>query len=334
MGCAVIPVTVRLEPDLFGAAPREILVYGALRATAFRYGSGVAGLRIDNAVGHVIVLPYVGQQLWHVEMHGRPLTMVSTFDEPVDTTDYLAGNGAYFLHCGGSAMGNPGPLDEHPLHGELPYARHRGVELVVDDGSLTVRGGFTHRVSFGPYFEASTSVTVSERSGMLDSRARITNLSREARALMYLAHLNFRPALGGSVIDAPQEAPPTTRGGMVLDGPIDDLLAPGIRVEPELVQSIPVTPDADGWVTTRQRHTDGSEDVVAYRSPDLTHTVRWLRRSADDDAFGFALPATAEADGLVEETRKGNVRLYEPDESLLVHIRHGAEPSPTERSTR
>lgn len=327
------PVIVRLDPESFGTAPRELVRHGELRATAFRYGSGVAGLRIDNGIGHVIVLPFVGQQLWHVEMHGRPLTMVSTFDEPVDTTDYLAGNGAYFLHCGGSAMGNPGPLDEHPLHGELPYARHIGVELIVAEGAITVRGGFTHRVSFGPYFDAQTSVIITEGSGMLDSRARITNLSREPRPLMYLAHLNFRPAVGGSVIDQLSEGrSATTRAGFELDGRVDELLRPGIRVEPELVQTVPAAPDADGWVTTRQRHVDGSEDVVAHRSPDLTHTLRWLRRSADDDAFGFALPATAEADGVAEETRKGNVRLYRHDESLTAHIRHGIEPNPTKRS--
>lgn len=49
------------------------------------------------------------------------------------------------------------------------------------------------------------------------------------------------------------------------------------------------------------------------------------RGSADDDAFGFALPATAEADGFTAESAKGNVRQYEPGASLVASIRHGAE---------
>ncbi|MBX3099040.1 MAG: DUF4432 family protein [Salinibacterium sp.] len=323
-------VTVWLDPDMFSRTPRELVGNGALRASAFRYSSGVEGLRIDNGVGHIVVLPFVGQQVWRAEMYGRPLTMISTFDEPIDTTDYLAGNGAYFVHCGGSAMGNPSPADGHPLHGEMPFARHSQVALEVVGGTITVRGGFTSRVSFGPYFSATTSVTVTEGSGMLESRATITNLSREPRPLMYLAHLNFRPAIGGTVVDTLRPGlSTTTRAGFDLDRPFDELLAPGVRVEPEIVQHVPAAADAKGWVTTRQLHPDGSADVVAHRSPDLTHTLRWLRRSPDDDAFGFALPATAEADGLAEETRKGNVRNYAPDESLSVQILHGVEPAQT-----
>lgn len=318
---------------MFGAVAREFLVAGDLRVTLFRYGSGVEGIRVDNGAGHIEVLPFVGQQIWRAQFHGRPLAMVSTFDEPVVTTDYLAGNGAYFIHCGGSAMGNPGPGDDHPLHGELPTARHGEVRLVVDGDTITISGGFTHRVSFGPYFSASTSLTISAHSGILDSTATITNLSAEARPLMYLAHINFRPAVGGHIVDslAPGRSA-TTRGGFELHGSIDEVLAPGIRVEPELVQSVPAAPDSDGWVTTRQRHTDGSADLVSHRSPHLTHTIRWLRRSADDDAFGFALPATAEADGFSAESAKGNVQLFAPGESLVAQIRHGMEP-PKDRST-
>ena len=348
----VRPVTVRLDPTMFTTAPRVLLEHGALRVTVFTYGSGIDGLRIENGVGHVDVLPFVGQQLWRAEFHGRPLAMATTFDEPVVTADYLSGNGAYFLHCGGSAMGNPGDSDDHALHGELPYGRHSGVELEVAAGTVTVRGGLTHRVSFGPYFSAVTSVTVTEGSGVIESRATVTNLSREPRPLMYLAHINFRPAVGGAVLDTlAAGSRPVTRDGFLMgtdrvhvtaadldDGtvPFARLLEPGVRVEPEVVQTIPAVPDADGWVTTRQRHADGSTDVVAHRSPDLTHTLRWLRRSADDEAFGFALPATAEADGFVAETAKGNVRNYGPGEALVAHIRHGIEPenssTPTERS--
>ena len=348
------PVTLRLVPDMFGAVRRELLVRGDLRVTLFRYESGIEGLRIEHGVGHVDVLPFVGQQLWRAEFHGRPLAMTSTFEEPVVTTDYLSNNGAYFVHCGGSAMGNPGVSDEHPLHGELPNARYSGVVLVVGDDRITVRGGVTHRVSFGSYFSAVTSVTVTEGSGVLESRVELTNLSGEARQLMYLAHINFRPAVGGTIADrlVPGRRP-VTRADFELgtdrvpvdaaqldDGtvPFDRLLEAGMRVEPEVVQSVPAAADADGWVTTRQHHPDGTADVVAHRSADLTHTLRWLRRSADDQAFGFALPATAEADGLAAETGKGNVRHYGPGETLVAHIRHGIEPVqgsiPTERNIR
>jgi hypothetical protein len=79
-------------------------------------------------------------------------------------------------------------------------------------------------------------------------------------------------------------------------------------------------------VQTRQLHPDGSADIVAHHSPHLRHVVRWLRRSADDQAYGFALPASAGPDGLLAETAAGRVRLFEPGASLTAVIDHGMTP--------
>ncbi len=111
---------------------------------------------------------------------------------------------------------------------------------------------------------------------------------------MYLAHVNFRTAVGGRIVEQ-------------LDGPAGDMqaaLAEGVRIEPELVETVPVR-TIDGWVRSEQHHVDGARDLVEYRPGDLTHTIRWLRRSADDEAFGFNLPASAEPGGFIAEDRKG-----------------------------
>lgn len=338
-------VSVALAPERFGA-PAEVLRAGAIRVESFRYRSGIEALRIVNGVGELVVLPFTGQQIWDAELHGRRLTMRTAFDEPVATTDYLAGNGAYFIHCGGSAMGNPGPQDSHPLHGELPYARLDEAWLTVaeheDRTELTVHGSVVHRVSFGPYFRAELALRVTEHSGMLESRARLTNLSGDPQPLMYLAHINYRPAVGGTLDEVYTDgAEPTTRAPFLVGPPghtvehtaftgsIDPLLAPGIRVEPELVQTVPLRP-VDGTIRSEQVHPDGSRDIVEAELGDLTHVIRWLHRSADDDAFGFALPATAEPDGFSAEDRKGNVRRYPTGAALTAVIRHGAlPPKPT-----
>lgn len=335
-------VVVPLDPARF-ASTGEVVRVGAIRVEAFRYRSGVEALRIRNGAGELVVLPFTGQQIWDAEFHGRRLTMQTTFDEPVATTDYLAGNGAYFIHCGGSAMGNPGPGDRHPLHGELPYARLDDAWLVAHerDGAseLEVHGRVVHRVSFGPYFRADLVLRIAEGSGMLESRASLTNLSGDDQPLMYLAHINFRPAVGGTLTEEYLDgSAPTTRvpfltgrsGSLVeraaLEGRIDPLLAPGIRVEPELVQTVPLRP-VDGRVRSEQVHVDGSRDVVEAELGDLSHVIRWLHRSADDDAFGFALPATAEPDGFDAEDRKGHVRRYPRGGTLTAVIRHGALPA-------
>ncbi|MGB8313132.1 MAG: hypothetical protein WCE69_01450, partial [Aestuariivirga sp.] len=73
----------------FPSAEKELARSGGLTASIFRYPSGVAALRLRNGAGVMTLLPYHGQQIWDVAFLGRPLTMRSMFDAPVDTTDYL-----------------------------------------------------------------------------------------------------------------------------------------------------------------------------------------------------------------------------------------------------
>ncbi|WP_053202525.1 DUF4432 family protein [Jiangella muralis] len=314
------PVRLPLAPRLFRKTPAEVLSTGPFLVTAFRYASGVAALRIAHDVGDIVVLPFQGQQIWDARFHGRRLTMRSTFTEPVRTTEYMRNNGAYLIHCGGSAMGRPGPADVHAPHGELPNARHRDVVLVVTPGdplTLRIEGGFVSATGFGPYFGVRTSVTMTAGSALLDSRVEITNLSGEPRPLMYLAHLNFRPAIGGRIDDHPA-TPPAEAG----PASVVDVLDPDVRVEPELVRILPGS-TRGAPIRTAQVHRDGSADIVEHDSPDLTHLLRWLRRTADDQAYGFALPATAGPDGFTAEDARGNVRRYPPGGRLVAVFRHG-----------
>lgn len=338
-------MSYRIPLDPHPAGPRRLLVDGqGFRLESFVFPSGVEALTIETATLALVVLPFTGQQVWRARAFDRELTMRSTFDEPVVTDRYLENNGAYFIHCGGSAMGNPGPGDEHPLHGELPNARLTSCELELDPAAGTVRltGRMTHRVSFGAYFGAELSLLVHRDSAVLESTARLTNLSAEPRPLMYLAHINMRPAPGGAIeedleptgrivtrsdVTCTIAGVPRTFSAADVDAgavTMSELLGHGVRVEPEIVQTVP-SRVVDGWKTVRQRHPDGAVDVVTFTGDDLTHTLRWMRRSADDDACGFALPATAEADGFLAETAKGHVRWYGPGDSLVATIRHGAE---------
>lgn len=339
----VIPLVPAQFPE---SGRRTLLEADGIVVEGFRYSSGIEGMTVRSEALELDVLPFTGQQIWRARIGGRDLTMRSTFEEPVASREYLESNGAYFIHCGGSAMGNPGRGDEHPLHGELPSARLGDVALELEGHELRLRGGFTSRVAFGAYFRAALSLRVRVGDTLIESHAELTNLSAEPRPLMYLAHINMLPAVGGRLVEEYEPGRrPVARGDVLVGGRpvpaadldsgdvgIEELLAPGVRVEPELVQTVPVA-HPGGWSTVRQVHPTGHTDIVSFEHGDLTHTIRWLRRSADDDAFGFALPATAEADGLAAETAKGHVRLYGPGESLRATIRHGSEPAtPRERS--
>ena len=202
---------IDLTPEQFVAAERVLVRWAGLTASTFRYRSGVAALRVANAVGHIILLPFQGQQIWDAVFHGRRLTMGSMFEEPVETDDYLANYGAFLLHCGATAMGNPGPDDRHPLHGELPNARYQRAELLIgSDGDgrfMGLGGSYRHIVAFSHNYEARPTVRLHPKSGRIAMEFSIRNLKRTPMDLMYLAHINFRPVDGATIVDTVPDDP-------------------------------------------------------------------------------------------------------------------------------
>jgi len=113
-----------------------VVEFNTLCATAFRYPSGVCALRLENAKGSLVLLPFQGQQVWSAEFGDtsfvrRQLTMRSMFTEPRPTQDFLSTFGGFFQHCGVTGVGAPSPEDTHPIHGELPNAPYQKAYLLI-----------------------------------------------------------------------------------------------------------------------------------------------------------------------------------------------------------
>jgi hypothetical protein len=70
--------------------------------------------------------------------------------------------------------------------------------------------------------------------------------------------------------------------------------------------------DDDGWAHSMQLHPDGSADYVRHRPDQLDKGIRWISRTADQDALGLLLPATAEPEGYTAEKTKGNLQIIPP----------------------
>ena len=66
--------TIHLHPSFFGEAEKTLVKHEGLTASTFLYPSGVHGLRLTNELGHLVVLPYQGQQIWDAQFFGRILT--------------------------------------------------------------------------------------------------------------------------------------------------------------------------------------------------------------------------------------------------------------------
>jgi hypothetical protein len=340
-------VTVALVPEQFTGAGSVLATYEGLTASVFRYRSGVAGLRIANGAGHIALLPFQGQQIWDAEFFGRRLTMGSMFDEPVATEDYLRNYGAFFLHCGATAMGNPGPDDNHPLHGELPNARYLTAELIAgrdaDGPYMGLTGAYRHTVAFAHNYVAQPTVKLHQKGGRIRLSLCIRNLKRSPMELMYLAHINFRPVDGGKLIDTvpndlkhmrvrtkvPEFFTPTEQHRKLIealktDPSVHRAIEPGRRIEPELVMGVDCLADDAGLAHAMQLLPDGSADYVSHRPDQLPRAVRWMTRSADQDALGLILPATAEADGYNAERKKGSLRIVPPRSEFCCDLEFGA----------
>jgi hypothetical protein len=340
-------VIIDLQSVQFGPAQTVLARHAGLTASVFRYHSGVGGLRIANELGHVAVLPFQGQQIWDATFLGRRLTMRSMFDEPVPEVDFLQTYGGFFLHCGATAMGDPGLEDRHPVHGELPNARYQEAQLVIGNDEsgafMALTGSYQHRIAFGGHYVAAPSIKLHDKSSRVSAEMRIRNLRHTPMELMYLAHINFRPVEGAVLIDTvPADAahirvrsalpPPLVPspaylrlvGRLEKDPTAHKAIDPSLAIDPELVLSLDPLADESGWAHAMQRLPDGAADFVSYRPDQLDHCLRWLCQTPSESALGLMLPATAEAEGRAAEMAKGNMRLLPPQGEFCCSLEFGA----------
>lgn len=341
--------TVRLQDRFFTEKERTLVESDGLSASAFRWDSGVAGLRLKNRRGEMVLLPYQGQQIWSATLDGRPLQMVSMFEAPRQTQNFLDTYGCFFVHCGATAMGVGGPEDDHPLHGELtnaPY-QHAHLEIGSDEGGayIALGGAYHHTVAFNHNYLFEPQVKLYADSALFEINARLSNLKKTAMDWMYMGHLNFRPLDGGRIHYSAPCTPEATRvfvkvpdhiqgaGGreqyvafleaLAKDPSIHTEFKDGQVFDPEAVFSIDYLADAEGWAHSLHQHPDGYAHYIAHRPDELGTGIRWIARTPDQDALGLCLPATAEHQGYTAEKAKGNVGQIAAGGSVEIHLRAG-----------
>jgi len=329
----VAPDTIiHLSPQFFSEKEKTLVECGPLSAVAFRFDSGVSGLRLKSEAGQLVLLPFQGQQIWSAEFGGRNLTMKSMFEEPRPTREYLETYGGFLLHCGATAMGVPSKEDTHPLHGELPNAPYQEAYLVIGQDEkgpyISLGGRYQHTVAFSHNYLAEPLVKLYAGSTLFRVEMTITNLKQSEMELMYMAHVNFRPVDNGRLVYSAPCTPQHVRVRRSVPSHIrprpgyiefleelerrpekHNLLTPGLVFDPEVVFFIDYLTDEDGWAHSMQIHPDGSADYIRHRPDQLDKGIRWISRTADQDALGLVLPATAEPEGYLAEKAKGNIKI-------------------------
>jgi len=337
---------IYLAPEFFEHREQLLVKTETLFASIFKYESGVPAVRLRNAQGELIMLPFQGQQIWSATFGGRNLTMKSMFTAPRAARDYLSNYGGFLLHCGATAMGVPSGEDKHPLHGELPNAEYQKAWLLIgeDEGGeyLALGGEYQHTIAFSTNYLAQPQVKLYAGANRCWITFTVTNLKRTPMELMYMAHVNFRPVDYGQLVYTAEATPENTSlrtsipshvrpspayveflQTLQRDPSQHNLLAPDLAFDPEVVLTQSYKTDSNGWAHAMQVHPDGSADYIRYKPAQLDKGVRWICRTPDQDALGLVLPATAEAEGYHAEKAKGHVKILPAGESFTCEIEAG-----------
>ena len=340
---------LHLSPEFFSEKEKILLESSPFTVSAFRYPSGVDALRLQNERGHLVMLPFQGQQIWSAVFDGRELTMKSMFTAPNLTRVYLENYGGFLLHCGATSMGVPTGADTHPLHGELPNAPYTKAYLTLGEDErgnyLALGGRYQHTVAFSHNYLAEPEVRLYAGSALFKVLLKITNLKRTPMELMYLAHINFRPVVDARLVYSASCTPETVRvrtsiPSHVQPGPDyveflkalqrnpskHHILSANLMFDPEVVFFIDYMADEDGWAHSMQVLPDGSADYVAHQPQQLDKGVRWICRTPDQEALGFILPATAESEGYHAEKAKGNLKTIPAGAAWSCEMLVGALP--------
>lgn len=340
------PAYIYLQPAFFSEKEKIIARYRGLTAYSFRYSTSVCGLKITNKLGEICLLPFQGQQVWRAKFAGKELTMKSMFEEPRPTREYLKTYGGFLLHCGATAMGCPGPRDNHPLHGELPNAPYHKAFLIMGEDKrgayMGLAGEYQHTVAFAHNYIAAPLLKLYEESARMYASISIRNLKNTPMELMYLAHINFRPIDNGKLVYSTPCSPENIKVRSEIPAHVEvaagykeflqelskhpekhNMLTPGLKFDPEVVLYLNCLPDKEGWAHSMQIHPDGYADFVSHKPCQLEHGIRWISRTPDQDALGLLLPATAEPEGYTAEKNKGNIKILPAGESIKFEIETG-----------
>ena len=326
-------VRVALPRAVFGERERDAVVAPGLTASVFRFDTGVEAIRLGNARGHVVILPYMGQMVWSAEFDGVPLAMTSLFAAPRPARTIVETYGCLAFHSGILRNGVPGVGDSHAPHGEAPCADmdEAGIACGTDDRGawIAVTGMRDYAMGFGAHYRATPRVVLRRDDPGIEIVMEVENLSAAPMELMYMCHVNFAFAEGARIVQPvpftpahvvarasiPGHVAPTPEylarlAAVAADPSATRVLDGTVGYDPELVFYIKgFEPQPDGRVRFLMIRREGDAFAVEWSPDEMPHAVRWILDNTDQRVAAFAMPATCEPEGYSEEKRKGHVRL-------------------------
>ena len=62
----LIYMRIYLKKEFFSEKEFLLVDNGSMKATAFRYSTGIEAVKVENRKGYFIILPFKGHQIWRV----------------------------------------------------------------------------------------------------------------------------------------------------------------------------------------------------------------------------------------------------------------------------
>ena len=315
------PIIMKLDPYMFSEKEREILASPSFCVSLFRYRTGVEALRIKIGRGEFIWLPYLGQQLWDWSIDGKSLKFEGFIEEPSYGKNFLQNYGGFLIHCGMTAMGNPGPEDTHLNHGELPIAKfdEAWIEMEPENDSespVSLCGHIHWKVPFVAEYHCSPSLSISADGLQASMEVLLDNPASKTMEYMYLAHINFAFSGAEKILSTvPFDSSHVTiradgeekTAALFADPSLIKQIDKKAKYEPELV-AILNHRDIASEAGSILLYEDGTARWVRQQKPELDHHVIWITHNEDRGACGFHLPSTAGPTGYSNEKNLGNLK--------------------------
>lgn len=326
--------------ELFTTQPKTLLENSDFTVTAFRYASGVEGLKVANTRGHLVILPWLGQMIWDAEFDGHDLTMKNMFRQPKPAKEIVDTYGCFAFHSGLLANGCPSPEDNHPLHGEMACAAMDDAWLELDGEALRIGGRYEYVMGFGHHYVAQPSVTLHSTSALFDITMAVTNLASVAMPLQYMCHMNYAyvPQAAFSQ-NLPDEALALRASVPAHVKPTEQWLAFNERIrqgettvttlsEPQFYD-----PEIVFFADKLDRYTampefsmtapDGTTFITRFSSAEFNYVTRWILYNGDQQVAAFALPATCRPEGYLAAERNGSLLMLAPQETRRFTVTTG-----------
>ncbi len=340
---------INLKRELFTSDAYKLLTHGNITVTAFRYKSGIEGLKVENTKGSFVVLPFRGQQLWNFTFGGRDLTMNTTVKEPVYADHYLETYGGFLYHCGIAAMGAPQKDDTHPQHGEMPNMEYNEAYIITDEDEkgkyIAIGGVLDYDKAFVRKYRFCPEYRLYEDSSVVKLDITLENMKNSPMEYMYLCHINFKPMEGAKLVysakrdkehikvhkivspDLPKDHAEKLKNFMdkVQENPAyhDTVGVEDECYNPEIVFAIKYESDENNRAYTMQYKKGEGACYVSHPTDALPVGVRWISKTPDENSMGMVLPATSEHLGYLDSKAKGYIKTLGPREKLSFFIEVG-----------